>query len=153
MQTGKYGIPSQPLRFHAAVRNRSGQTADYRLEAIETPHVSAVLAPLIKTDATLCTDGASFYRSVARALGLIHRAINVQRGIRVREGAFPIQDVNAYDSRLKQWMQRFHGVATKYLENYLGWRSLLGRYHHNTSATICLHEAQGRYPLQQFTST
>jgi hypothetical protein len=37
-------------------------------------------------------------------------------------GVYHIQNVNVCDSRLKQWMGRFHGVATKYLENYLGWR-------------------------------
>lgn len=135
------------------VRDRSGQTADYRLEAIDTPHVSAVLAPLIVKDAILCTDGANVYRSVARRLGLTHRAINVQRSIHVRDGAFHIQNVNAYDSRLKEWLRRFHGVATKYLENYLGWRRLLERYRQNISPTICLHEAQGRYPLQHLTQT
>lgn len=135
------------------VRDRSGQTADYRLEVIDTPHVSAVLAPLIQKDAILCTDGALVYRSVARALGLTHRAINIQRGIHVRDGAFHIQNVNAYDSRLKQWLSRFHGVATKYLENYLGWRRLLERYRQGISPMICLHEAQGRFPLQQLMQT
>ncbi len=33
--------------------------------------------------------------------------------------------MNAYDSRLKSWMIPFHGVATKYLTNYLGWRRAL----------------------------
>ncbi len=28
---------------------------------------------------------------------------------------YHIQNVNAYDSRLKGWMHRFNGVATKYL--------------------------------------
>ncbi|MCJ8314339.1 MAG: IS1595 family transposase, partial [Pseudomonadales bacterium] len=27
----------------------------------------------------------------------------------------------AYHSRLKNWHRRFHGTATKYLANYLGW--------------------------------
>ena len=40
---------------------------------------------------------------------------------------YHIQNVNAYDSRLKSWMQHFHGVATKYLESYLGWMRLLDR--------------------------
>ena len=35
------------------------------------------------------------------------------------------QNVNAYHSRLNIWMVRFHGVATKYLVNYLGWRCML----------------------------
>jgi hypothetical protein len=33
-----------------------------------------------------------------------------------------INNVNAYHSRLKQWLVPFKGVATKNLPNYLGWR-------------------------------
>ena len=34
---------------------------------------------------------------------------------------FHIQNVNSYHSRVKTWLRRFNGVATKYLSNYLGW--------------------------------
>ena len=30
--------------------------------------------------------------------------------------------VNGYHGRLKEWLRPFHGVATNYLDNYLGWR-------------------------------
>jgi hypothetical protein len=103
----------------------------------------------VDKDAILCADGARVYQTVARELSLAHRAINVQQGMRVIDGAFHIQNVNAYDSRLKQWMARFHGVATKYLENYLGWRRMLERYRQSISAGICLREALGRYSSQQ----
>ena len=33
-----------------------------------------------------------------------------------------INNVNGYHSRLKEWLRPFHGVATKYLDHYLGWR-------------------------------
>jgi hypothetical protein len=33
----------------------------------------------------------------------------------------------AYDSRLKTWIRRFNGVATKYLDSYLGWFRTLDR--------------------------
>ena len=36
-----------------------------------------------------------------------------------------INNVNAYHSRLKEWLRRFHGVATRNLPNYLGWRRAL----------------------------
>ena len=36
-----------------------------------------------------------------------------------------INNVNAYHSRLKQWLSRFNGVATKNLPSYLGWRRAL----------------------------
>ena len=31
-------------------------------------------------------------------------------------------NVNAYHGRLRQWLSRFRGVASRYLPNYLGWR-------------------------------
>jgi hypothetical protein len=43
---------------------------------------------------------------------------------RGREKIFHVQNVNAYHSRLKNWMRRFHGVATERLPSYLGWRRL-----------------------------
>lgn len=135
------------------VRDRSGQTADFKLEKLDAEHVKAVLKPLVDQDAILCTDGAGVYTVFARETGITHRAINLSKKQRVVEGAFHIQNVNAYDSRLKGWMQRFHGVATKYLENYLGWRRMLERYKKNINPLICLREAVGKPMSQQLTQT
>jgi transposase-like protein len=127
------------------VRDRSGQTADFRLERLDAPHIIAVLRPLIDPEAILCTDGANAYKTFARVTGVAHRPLNVQQGVRVLEGVFHIQNVNAYDSRLKTWLRRFNGIATKYLDNYLGWRRLLERYRDRISPAICLVEAAGRW--------
>jgi len=108
------------------------------------PALTEKLRPLIDRDAILCTDSAGAYAAVARTAGIAHRTINVRRGQRVVEGAFHIQNVNAYDSRLKGWMHRFHGVATKYLESYLGWRRLIERYAASITPAACLAEAVGR---------
>ena len=45
-------------------------------------------------------------------------------GLRVR-GAVHVKHVSACHSRLRAWLQRFHGVASRYLPNYLGWRCIL----------------------------
>jgi hypothetical protein len=37
-------------------------------------------------------------------------------------GAIHVQNVNAYHQRFRSWLSRFHGVASRYLPNYLGWR-------------------------------
>lgn len=129
------------------VRDRSGETANFRLVKLDAPHVIAALRPIIAPDAVLCTDGANVYKTFARLTGVAHRALNVQQGLRVIDGVFHIQNVNAYDSRLKTWMRRFNGVATKYLDNYLGWRRLLERYRDAISPALCLNEAVGRWPL------
>lgn len=47
--------------------------------------------------------------------------------IYVKKSIFHIQHVNAYHKRLKQFMERFQGVATKYLDNYLFWFRYLER--------------------------
>jgi len=72
-------------------------------------------------DSVLCTDGFRAYIGVARQQDIIHKRLDVAGGIRKIERVFHIQNVNAYHSRLKEWINRFHGVTTKYLDHYLGW--------------------------------
>lgn len=38
-----------------------------------------------------------------------------------KEGLYHIQHINALHSNLKKWMNRFNGVATKYINNYIKW--------------------------------
>ena len=71
-------------------------------------------------------DGSKALAGAARELGVEHHAVNLSAGIRV-DGAWHVQNVNAYHSRLKSWIFKFHGVATCYLENYLGWFRALDR--------------------------
>jgi hypothetical protein len=65
--------------------------------------------------------------AAAKEIGVTHRPVNVKAGQRVIAGVYHIQNVNAFDSRLKNWMRRFQGVATKYLDSYLGWFRILDR--------------------------
>ena len=60
-------------------------------------------------------------RYFARETGISHQAVNLRAGERVR-GAVHVQNVNAYHRRFREWLAGFHGVATRYLPNYLGWR-------------------------------
>jgi hypothetical protein len=39
-----------------------------------------------------------------------------------------VQNVNAFGSRLCDWLRRFKGAATKNLANYIGWFSTLYRF-------------------------
>lgn len=108
------------------VRNRAGQTTDFVLTSANKQGVMTVLPTAMAPDAVLCTDGSATLANAARDLGLEHHGLNTLRGERKR-GAWHIQNVNAYHSRLKAWMARFKGVATSYLPNYLGWFRALDR--------------------------
>jgi transposase-like protein len=110
------------------VRDRNTTTTDAVLPRANTAAVRAVLGPIVDPDAVLCSDSSAIYRGFAEAAHIAHTAVNLSAGIRVIDHAFHIQNVNAYHGRLKGWMARFHGVATKYLPNYLGWRRFLERF-------------------------
>ena len=113
-------------------RDRSGQTANLILPSTRGADMAKALQPILPIDTILCTDGSSALASAARSLGIEHQPINVAAGCRVR-GAWHIQNVNAFDSRLKIWMHRFKGIATRYLANYLGWFRALDRSANTTS--------------------
>ncbi len=135
--TGKDQVPV------LVVRDRTGATADFKLVADNAASVEGPLRNLLPKDAILCSDGSPIYRAVARELNITHRPVNLAAGIRVVAKVYHIQNVNAYDSRLKGWMQRFHGVATKYLENYLGWRRWLERWGEFNSPQLALQAVLG----------
>jgi ISXO2-like transposase domain len=93
----------------------------------QTVHcLSMALKPHIPSDAVLCTDGSPAMAAAAKELGVQHEPVNLSAGQRVR-GPWHIQNANAYHSRLKGWIARFKGVATDYLESYLGWFRALDR--------------------------
>lgn len=136
------------------LRDRHGATTDFKLTAATQIEEAPILGQVVASDAVLCTDGGASLRGAARQAGIAHRALNLSAGIRVLAGVYHIQNVNAYDSRLKGWMERFHGVATKYLKNYLGWRRGLERWGEQITPSVILQAARGRYvPFQLLTQT
>jgi transposase-like protein len=125
-KAAKRGLSKEQVPVLVA-RDRAGATADFVLEADSKDQVVAALKPILAADAILCTDASGMLAAAAKEIGIAHRPVNVSAGQRVVAGVYHIQNVNAYDSRLKNWMRRFHGVATKYLDSYLGWFRTLDR--------------------------
>ena len=89
--------------------------------------MSAVLKPVLDADALLVRDANPSYTAFCHDEGFSHEIVNLNQGQRVN-GAYHVQSINTYHSRLKQSLERFHGVATKYLPNYLGWRRTFEQY-------------------------
>ncbi len=106
-----------------------------------------LLAPLgrgasLDKDVLLCSDGNRIYQAFAKKMRLVHKTINASAKEYVKEGAYHIQNVNAYDSRLKNWMRHFNGIATKYLESYLGRMRMLDRESDLTPEKVLAMSAQ-----------
>ncbi len=124
-------------------RDREGNMADFVLEKADKAHIGAALKPILARDAILCTDGGKALAAAAAGMGITHRPVNLSAGIRVVANVYHVQNVNAYDSRLKEWMRRFHGVSTKYQPSYLGWRRLIERHGNSLSPAAFLRDAMG----------
>lgn len=126
------------------VRDRHGETASCILHGTSTQQIEPVLIPLLNKDVILCTDGLPAYKQIARQANIVHHPVNVAVGQRVINNIYHIQNVNAYDSRLKQWMSRFHGVATRYLASYLGWHRMIDHLGQNITPTLCFLTSLGK---------
>lgn len=124
-RAGKRGTSKEQTPVLIA-RDRTGNTANFVLAAATSEDICAALKPLLPEDTVLCTDGGTALAAAARDIGVEHHPVNVSAGLRV-QGAWHIQNVNAFGSRLRQWLLRFKGVSTRYLENYLGWFRALDR--------------------------
>ncbi len=126
------------------VRDRNGTVADFIYEQLSKKQVHSSLKSIINEEVVLCSDGNSFYQTFARDEGIPHKRVVASQGVHVIDKIFHIQNLNGYISRLKTWMIRFNGVATKYLANYLTWRKLLEKKENNKSDDFILRCALAR---------
>lgn len=135
--SAKPGLSSDDYAPVLIVRDRHGATLDHVLPDLEAPTFARVMRPIVAGDALLVSDGRAAYVQFADDSGLLHIALNASKGERTY-GSYHIQNVNAYISRLKDWLRRFKGVATHYLPSYLGWRRMIEREHNLTPARIVM---------------
>ncbi|RWZ54472.1 IS1595 family transposase [Halobacillus fulvus] len=100
----------------------------------------------------LCTDAWRAFMTYAKDKGLEHYRFKSDGKERVK-GVYHIQNVNNYHGRLKRWIERFNGVATKYLDHYLSWFQFLDSIkHRNDDTTVsrmlvesCLFQTENTY--------
>lgn len=81
-----------------------------------------VLGGKVQKGSYLCTDANSIYCKFAKENEL--NLVQIKGGKETR-GTFHIQHLNSYHSMLKKFIEKFNGVATKYLDGYLAWHNFL----------------------------
>jgi len=136
----KRGLSAEQVPVLVAA-DRSGATVSAVLPSVCARDIKDVLQPAMDKDALLATDGCTSYPPCARAMGVSHEVINQSSGIRVR-GELHIQTVNSRHERLKTFLRRHRGIATKYLDNYLRWFHL-SCLNTNPTPRSCLNAAMG----------
>jgi transposase-like protein len=105
------------------VRGRAGQTCDAVLSSRTAKEMGIRIGGHISPASVLCIEQSKVLIKFAKENGFAFEMIGTKQR-RGREKVFHVQNANAYHSRLKSWMRRFHGVATEHLPSYLGWRRL-----------------------------
>jgi hypothetical protein len=92
---------------------------------VDGASVEAALAGVVTPGNHLIGDGGKAIAAFARKAGIPFHAVPAPGKPTPKAPHLHINNVNAYHGRLKQWLNRFNGVATKNLPNYLGWRRAL----------------------------
>lgn len=122
-KASKRGLSKEQIPVLVARDRSTGATLTVKLQDRSSKQIGACLIPVLDKDVVLCSDGASAYRTLGKKHGIDMKSVPAKAA----PGNYHVNNVNAYDSRLKNWMRPFHGVATVYLDNYLGWHRMLDR--------------------------
>ena len=143
-RASKRGISDEQICILIA-RDRSKHTVDFVTGngPITKSGLATHLKPILDLDTLLVSDSNPTYDAFCKAENITHETVILSQGQRVK-GAYHIQNVNAYHSRFKLWLNHFHGVATKYLPNYLGWCRIMDRYRNITPDRL-MNSALGNF--------
>ena len=132
-------------------RDRKGATFEAVLPQVDGASVGAALAGVITPGNHLIGDGGKAIAAFARRAGIPFHAVPAPGKPTPAAPHLHINNVNAYHGRLKQWLSRFNGVATKNLPNYLGWRRALEAWGGQLAPQAWIKGAIGNGPYQQLT--
>jgi|KBSMisStandDraft_5_1062788.scaffolds.fasta_scaffold296216_1 transposase-like protein len=144
----KRGLSAEQIPVIVA-RDRHGATTDAVLPKLNRASIAAALGGIVTPANEFCCDGGSAIVAFARKAGIPTHVLPAPGKPNPRAPDFHINNVNAYHGRLKEWMRRFHGVATKNLANYLGWRRTLEALGDEATARRWILGAIGIGPYQR----
>jgi transposase-like protein len=132
-------------------RDRQGATTDAVLPRLNRASIAAALDGVVTPANAFCCDGGGAIVAFARRAGIAAHVLPRPGKPDPNAPDFHLNNVNAYHGRLKEWLRRFHGVATKNLPNYLGWRRTLEALGHKPCAAAFILGAMGLGPYQRQT--
>lgn len=120
------------------------------LGKISTKELTAFYEGKVLSGAIFVTDSEKSYKGFTTAKE--YKLVQIERG-KHKNGIYHINHINAYHNNLKNFMEKFRGVATKYLNNYLVWNNSIKmgvnevmaaavkEYYHTTCANLSDREA------------
>ena len=149
-KSAKRGLSAEQIPIIVA-RDRHGATTDAVLPKLDRASIEAALGGIVTAANDFCCDGGTAIMAFARRAGIAAHVLPMPGKPNQKEPDFHLNNVNAYHGRLKEWLRRFHGVATKNLPNYLGWRRALEAWGKNATPSAMILAAIGLGPYQHNT--
>ena len=149
-KSAKRGLSAEQIPVIVA-RDRHGATTDAVLAKLNRMSIAAALGGIVKPANEFCCDGGNAIVAFARKAGIPTHILPAPGKPNPQAPDFHINNVNAYHGRLQEWLRRFHGVATKNLPNYLGWRRTLEALGQHPTTDAWILGAIGFGPYQQIT--
>jgi transposase-like protein len=148
--SAKRGLSAEQIPVLVA-RDRQGATTDAVLPRLNRVSIAAALGGVVTPANAFCCDGGTAIVAFARQAGIAAHVLPMPGKPNPNAPDFHLNNVNAYHGRLKEWLRRFHGVATKNLPNYLGWRRTLEALGQQITPQAVILGAIGLGPYQQAT--
>ena len=126
----KRGISNEQVCVLVA-RDREKMTFSQTLELgrLTNEQLDKAIGHKLSNENVLCTHSWRAFKTYAAEKGMDIYQFKSDSKVRTK-GLYHIQNVNNYHRKLKRWIQRFNGVATKYLNNYLAWFQVLESIQH-----------------------
>jgi transposase-like protein len=149
-KSAKRGLSAEQIPVIVA-RDREGATIDAVLPRLNRRSIAAALNGVVTPANEFCCDGGTAIVAFARQAGIAAHILPMPGKPNPKAPDFHLNNVNAYHGRLKEWLRRFHGIATKNLPNYLGWRRTLEALGQNATSAAMILGAIGLGPYQQAT--
>ena len=128
---------------------RHDPATDAVLPKLNRASITAALGGIVTSANEFCCDGGTAIVAFARRAGIPTHILPMPGKPNPKASDFHINNVNAYHGRLKEWLRPFHGVATKNLPNYLGWRRALEALGQKIMPDDFIFGAIGFGPYQQ----
>lgn len=136
--------------FVVVGRDRNSNTIDGITFSFKSSELSKIFDNKISKDTLICSDSKKAYFDYTKQNNIRHGYIHLSKGEYSKKEIVHINNSISYKNNLHLWIKRFHGVATKYLINYISWFRELDEFDMNTPPVIFLSRAKSAIRKNQY---
>ena len=137
-------------------KDRNKNLTDSIIYRFNDKNVSDSIISDISGDSLFCSYSKEIYHKISKIKSLRHGFLLKEKNEKVKKDIVHLKNVIDYKERFYKWIiSHFRGVATKYLNNYLGWYRQLNEFDDGINNFTILERAKtvGVYKYQPLKMT